>query len=201
MTSFLMSAYFALGDRGFAPYQGGTSVYSVSDPLELIHGKHNIRFGGVFRANEMNVRNNAFQDGFSVQVGSLTGDDIGDVLLGGLGVFAGHDQTFLGATTGRRWKLFRPFVQDDWRVTNNLTLNLGLAWALVTPETEVQNRQADFDVQNLKWYVPKGSPALSGCTVCVVTDGAAGIQFDKKALEPRIGFAWKPVGSDKTVVR
>ncbi len=201
MTSFLMSAYFAVGDRGFAPYQGGTNVYSVSDTLELIRGKHNIRFGGVFRANEMNVRNNAFQDGFSVQVGSLTGDDIGDVLLGGLGVFAAHDQTFLGATTGRRWKLFRPFVQDDWRVTNNLTLNLGLAWALVTPETEVQNRQADFDVQNLKWYVPKGSPALSGCTVCVVTDGAAGIQFDKKALEPRIGFAWKPVGSDKTVVR
>jgi hypothetical protein len=201
MTSFLMSSYFAVGDRGFAPYQGGTNVYSVSDTLELIRGKHSIRFGGGFRASQMNVRNNAFQDGFSVQVGSLTGDDIGDVLLGGLGVFAAHDQTFLGATTGRRWKLFRPFVQDDWRVTNNLTLNLGFAWALVTPVTEVQNRQADFDVQNLKWYVPKGSPAVAGCTNCVVTDGAAGIQFDKKALEPRIGFAWKPMGSEKTVVR
>jgi hypothetical protein len=201
MTSFLMSAYFALGDRGFAPYQGGTNVFSASDTLELIRGKHNIRFGGVFRANQMNVRNNAFQDGFSVQVGALTGDDIGDLLLGGLGVFAAHDQTFLGATTGRRWKLFRPFVQDDWRVTNNLTLNLGFAWALVTPETEVQNRQADFDVNTLKWYVPKGSPALAGCTACVVTDGAAGIQFDKKALEPRIGFAWKPMGSEKTSIR
>jgi len=201
MSSFLMSAYFALGDRGFAPYQGGTNVFSASDTLELIRGKHNIRFGAVFRANQMNVRNNAFQDGFSVQVGALTGDDIGDLLLGGLGVFAAHDQTFLGATTGRRWKLFRPFVQDDWRVTNNLTLNLGFAWALVTPVTEVQNRQADFDVQNLKWYVPKGSPALAGCNACVVTDGAAGIQFDKKALEPRIGFAWKPMGSEKTSIR
>ena len=201
MTSFLMSAYFALGDRGFAPYQGGTNVYSVSDTLDLIRGKHNIRFGGVFRANQMNVRNNAFQDGFAVEVGSATGDDIGDLLLGSWGVFAAHDQTFLGATTGRRWKLFRPFVQDDWRITNNLTLNLGFAWALATPETEVENRQADFDVRTLKWYVPKGSPALAGCTVCVVTDGAAGIQFDKKALEPRISFAWKPLGSEKTSIR
>jgi hypothetical protein len=201
MTSFLMSSYFAIGDRGFAPYQGGTNVYSVSDTLDLIRGKHNIRFGAVWRANQMNVRNNAFQDGFVVNIGLFSGDDIADLLLGSMGVFAAHDQTFLGATTGRRWKLFRPFVQDDWRVTNNLTFNIGFAWALATPETEVQNRQADFDIQTLKWYVPKGSPGLAGCTNCVATDGAAGIQFDKRALEPRFGFAWKPAGSDKTSIR
>jgi hypothetical protein len=201
MTSFDMAAYFSVGDRGYAPYQGGTNVYSFSDTLDLIRGKHNIRFGVVFRAEEMNVRNNAFQDGFAVETGGLTGDDVGDVLLGGLGVFASHDQTFLGATTGRRWKLVRPFVQDDWRVTSNLTVNLGFAWALATPETEVENRQSNFDIQNLKWYVPKGSPALAGCTSCIVSDGAAGVQFDKTALEPRIGFAWKPMGSDKTAIR
>ena len=201
LTSFDMSAYFSIGDRGYAPYQGGTNVYSVSDTLDLIRGKHNIRFGVVFRAEEMNVRNNAFQDGFIVQTGSGTNDDIAGTLIGGLGAFAAHDQTFLGATTGRRWKLFRPFVQDDWRVTSNLTLNLGFAWALATPETEVQNRQANFDVQNLMWYVPKGSPALSTCTVCIPTDGRVGIQFDKTSLEPRIGFSWKPMGSDKTAIR
>jgi hypothetical protein len=201
LTSFDMSAYFSVGDRGYAPYQGGTNVYSVSDTLDVIRGKHNIRFGAVFRANQMNVRNNAFQDGFAVETGVQTGDDIGDLLLGGLGVFAAHDQTFLGATTGRRWKLFRPFVQDDWRVTSNLTLNLGFAWALATPEVEEANRQANFNVQNLMWYVPKGSPGISGCTVCIPTNGRVGIQFDKTALEPRIGFAWKPMGSDKTAIR
>jgi carboxypeptidase family protein len=201
MTSFDMSAYFSIGDRGYAPYQGGTNVYSLSDTLDLIHGKHEIRVGLGFRAEEMNVRNNAFQDGFAVETGVQTGDDIADLLLGGLGVFAAHDQTFLGATTGRRWKLFRPFVQDDWRVTKNLTLNLGFAWALATPETEVQNRQANFDVQNLMWYVPSGSPGIAGCTDCIATDGRVGIQFDKTALEPRIGFAWKPMGSDKMSVR
>jgi hypothetical protein len=201
LTSFQMSSYFSVGDRGYSPYQGGTNVYSLSDTLDLIRGKHNIRVGLVFRANQMNVRNNAFQDGYVVEAGLGTGDDIADLLLGSMGVFAAHDQTFLGATTGRRWKLVRPFVQDDWRMTKNLTVNIGLAWSLATPETEAQNRQSNYNIQNLKWYVPKNSPALSGCTNCITTDGRVGIQFDKTALEPRIGFSWKPMGSDKTVLR
>ena len=196
-----MDSYFSIGDRGFAPYQGGTNVYSVSDTLHLIRGKHDIAIGMTFRASQMNVRNNAFQDGFAVENGVFTGDDVADLLLGSLGVFAAHDQTFLGATTGRRFKLYRPFVQDNWRVTNNLTLNLGFAWALVPPTTEVKNRQAEFDVTNKTWYVPAGSPAISGCTDCVTTDGRVGIQFDKSAVEPRIGLAWKPFGSDRTVIR
>jgi len=205
MTSFSMSAYYAVGDRGYAPYQGGTNVYSVSDTLDLIRGKHEIRFGGVYRANEMNVRNNASQDGFVTETGLFTGDDIADVLIGAMGVFAAHDQTFEGATVGRRWKLARPFVQDNWRVTNNLTVNLGLAWALVTPETEVENRQANFDSVSETWYVPKGSPGGCAASIlpfpCVSSNGRVGIQFDKTAFEPRIGLAWKPLGSQTTAVR
>ena len=68
-----MSNYFAIGDRGFAPYQGGTNVYSISDTLDLVRGKHNIRFGGTFRASQMNVRNNAFQDGFIVDNAAFDG--------------------------------------------------------------------------------------------------------------------------------
>jgi hypothetical protein len=201
MTSFLMTNYFAIGDRGFAPYQGGTNVYSISDTLDLIRGRHNIRFGGTFRASQMNVRNNAFQDGFVVENAALTHDDAADLLLGSTGIFAAHDQTFLGGTTGRRWKLFRPFVDDTWRVTKSLTVNLGVAWALATPTIEVQNRQANFDIQTLKWYVPKGSPTLADCgALCVPTDGRAGIQFDKTAVEPRIGLSWRVLGSDKTVI-
>jgi Carboxypeptidase regulatory-like domain len=201
LTSFQMTSYFSIGDRGYAPYQGGTNVYSVGDTIDFIRGKHDIRVGLTYRANEMNVRNNSFQDGYVVNLGLGTGDNIGDLLLGAMGVFAAHDQTFEGATTGRRFKLFRPFVQDDWRVTSNLTLNLGFAWALVTPETEVDNRQANYDIQNLTWYVPAGSPGITGCTNCVTTNGRVGIQFDKTALEPRIGLAWKPFGGDKTVIR
>src|ERR1700732_1426497 len=66
LSSTQMSGYFSLGDRGFAPFQGGTNVYSVSDTLDMIRGKHDVRVGMGFRANQMNVRTNGFQDGFLI---------------------------------------------------------------------------------------------------------------------------------------
>lgn len=198
LSSTLMNNYWALGDRGFAPFQGGTNVFFISDSFDMIRGKHDIRVGLGFRANQMNVETNAFQDGFYINFG-LSGDASSDLLLGELGGGI-HDQTFFGATTGRRWKLFRPFVQDDWRVTKDLTLNLGLAWALVTPITEAKNRQANFDFNSGKFFVA-GSADFGVCSICVRSDAAAGVQMDKTAFEPRIGLAWKPFGSQKTAVR
>src|SRR3989454_6986989 len=191
LSSTIVGNYWSLGDRGFAPFQGGTNVFSVSDSFDMIRGKHHIRIGGQLRANQLNVRAEGFQDGFLIPFG-ISGDASADLLMGqiGLGI---HDQTFFGATTGRRWKVFRPFVQDDWRVTNNLTLNLGLAWAIVTPTTEAQNRQANFDVASGKLFVA-GSASIAVCTLCIHSDPRLGIQLDKTALEPRIGLAWKPLG-------
>jgi Carboxypeptidase regulatory-like domain len=198
MSSTLMGNYFSLGDRGFAPFQGGTNVFSYADTLDMIRGKHDIRVGIGTRFNQMNVETNGFQDGFFIAFG-LTGDNTADLLLGQLGGGI-HDQTFLGATTGRRWKMFRPFVQDDWRVTPSLTLNLGLAWAIVTPITEARDRQANFDFSSGKFYVA-GSTVVSNCPYCVRSDSRVGIQLDKTAFEPRIGLAWKPFGSQTTAVR
>ena len=196
--------YWGLGDRGFAPFQGGTNVFMISDSLDMIRGKHDIRVGGQVRAQQMNVLTNAFQDGFFVFTNLWTnsgpnfvgGDNAADFLLG-LNSLAIHDQTFKGATTGRRWKMFRPYVQDDWRVTPNLTLNLGLAWAFVTPITEAQNRQANFDFNSNCGTPPGCNYLIPG----VNSDSRVGIELDKTALEPRIGFAWKPFGSGKTAVR
>ena len=151
-------------------------------------------YGGRCAQEQINVETNGFEDGFILDFGSLTGDEAADLLLGQIGTGSLHDQTFEGAMTGRRWKLFRPYVQDNWRVTNNLTLNLGLAWALVTPITEDQGRQSDFDVATGKYYVA-GNSAHRSCAICVPTDGRVGIQMDKTAFEPRIGIAWKPFGN------
>jgi Carboxypeptidase regulatory-like domain len=191
--------YWAAGDRGFSPFQGGTNVYMISDSFDYIRGKHDIHIGGAVRAQQMNVETNAFQDGFLIPF-DFSGDDVADLLLGqvGLGI---HDQTFSGATTGRRWKLFRPFVQDDVRVSSSLTVNLGFAWALVTPITEALNRQSNYDFASGKLYVAGHSPFLSGCSFCVASDPRVGIQLDKTAVEPRIGFAWKVLGSQNTVIR
>src|SRR5258707_6656665 len=60
----------------------------------------------------------------------------------------------------------------------------------LTPITEAHNRQANFDMASLKVLIPG-----------VNSDGRVGIQFDKTAVEPRIGLAWKPFGSQTTAVR
>ncbi|MBV8551674.1 MAG: carboxypeptidase regulatory-like domain-containing protein [Acidobacteriaceae bacterium] len=189
LTSTQMTGYWSLGDRGYSPFQGGTNVFSISDSLDMIRGKHNIKAGGEIRANQMNVLASGFQDGYWIFSPDWAGETMATFLLG-LPDLAIHDQTFDGDITGRRWKLFRPFVQDDWQVTRNLTLNLGLAWALVTPITEVANRQANFNFAN-------GQFLIAGKNA----DAQAGVQMDLTALEPRIGVAWKPLGNEKTAVR
>jgi hypothetical protein len=71
----------------------------------------------------------------------------------------------------------------------------------VTPETEVENRQSNFDSKTGMWYVPSGAPAVGGCTTCIASNGRVGVQLDKTALEPRFGLAWKPMGSQSTALR
>lgn len=203
LSSTQLTGYWSVGDRGFSPFQGGTNVFYVSDTMDLIRGKHNIRFGAGIRDNQMNVLTNGFGDGYFLLFGgggSYTGDDAADLLLGQVGGSI-HDQTFLGATTGRRWKMFRPFVQDDWRVSDNLTINLGVAWSLTTPITEAEGRQANFDYATGQYLIAGSAPGIAGCTNCVRTGGDVGVAFDKTAFEPRIGFAWKPTGNGNTVVR
>jgi hypothetical protein len=182
-------AYWSLGDRGYTPFVGGTNVWMYTDNLEMVRGHHDIRLGGSFRANQLNTVAVGFPNGFWVISGLWTGDPAAD-LLTGLTSLAIHDQEFDGGNTGRRWKLYRPFIEDTWKLSNSLTLNLGLAWAMVTPVTEVANRQSDFDPATGKFLVA-GQNAGSG----------AGIQMDWTALEPRVGFAWKPFGRTNTVVR
>ncbi len=198
--------YWSLGDRGFAPFQGGTNVFTIADSFDMIRGKHDIKIGADIRINQLNVRTNAFQDGFWVFNNSWTsgvadlgggtlastgvgGDNMASFLLG-LPFLGLHDQTFKGETTGRRWKVFRPYAEDTWRVTRDLTLNLGLGWALATPVTEAQDRQANFDFKTGRFLIPG-----------VTSDGRVGVEMDKTALEPRIGVAWKPFGSTRTAIR
>jgi Carboxypeptidase regulatory-like domain len=190
---------WSLGDRGFTPFQGGTDIFTFADSLDLIRGKHDIKVGIDVRANQMNVGTQAFQDGFWIPLGFFSGNPEADLTLGYVNI-SEHDQTFNGPVTGRRWKIIRPYVQDDWRITKDLTLNLGLAWDLSTPITEAAGRMADF----LPPSIATGANAATGQLLVANQGGiggSAGIYMNWQALEPRIGAAWKVLGSDKTVVR
>src|SRR6202522_1050903 len=191
------SGYWSLGARGYSPFQGGTDIYSFKDDLDLIRGKHDIHVGLNLRINQMNVGSEAFSSGFLLpgvtgnftSGGTAPGNVEADLLLGISGG-AIHDQTYDGAITGRRWKIIRPFVEDDWRITPSLTLNLGLAWGITTPITEVDNRMAD--------YIPSTGQLLIAGQNGV--SRSAGINMFWGAYEPRLGLAWKVLGSDKKVL-
>jgi hypothetical protein len=190
--------YWALGDRGYSPFQGGTDIFSLKDTLDVIRGKHDIHAGLDLRANQMNVGTEAFSSGFWLVgtfgnfsgAGVAPGSSEADLLMGLTGG-AIHDQTYDGATTGRRWKIVRPFVEDDWRVLPSLTLNLGLAWDITTPITEIHNRMSNY-IPSTETLMMAGQNGVSR---------SAGIQMFKGAYEPRLGLAWKVLGSDKTVLR
>jgi len=206
VSTLMLGGYWSLGDRGYTPFQGGTNIFSFGDTLDLIRGKHDIRVGIGIRANQMNVGAEAFQDGFWIHgaIGTFTGFSNlstggtvsipgsfpADVLLGLLGV-SEHDQTYNGPVSGRRWKIIRPFVQDDWRVTKDLTLNLGFAYNMTTPISEEHNRMANFIPTTGQLLVANQSGVSS----------SAGVNMDWTGYEPRIGLAYKLLGSDKTVVR
>jgi hypothetical protein len=193
------NGFWSLGDRGFTPFQGGTNIFSFNDAVDLIRGKHDVHVGIDFRANQMNVGTEAFQDGFLIPLGIFSGNQQADLTLGYSNI-SEHDQTFNGPVTGRRWKIIRPFVQDDWRISKDLTLNIGLAWNLSTPITESAGRMADF----LPPTIATGANAVTGELLVANQNGvsgSAGIHMYWKDLEPRIGAAYKVFGSDKTVVR
>lgn len=78
----IVTGFWSAGDRGFSPFQGGTNVFSVGDSLDLIRGKHDLHIGIDFRANQMNVGTEAFQDGFWIPFGNYSGNALADVSLG-----------------------------------------------------------------------------------------------------------------------
>jgi carboxypeptidase family protein len=204
VSTLMTGGYWSLGDRGYTPFQGGTNIFTVNDSLDMIRGKHDIKFGIDIRANQMNVGAEAFQDGFWIPGGatggnftglaatgtSISGNPEADFLLGITGL-AEHDQTYNGPVSGRRWKIYRPFVQDDWRITKDLTLNLGVAWDVTNPISESDSRLADYNPYTGQLLVA----GMNGVSQ------SAGVNKNWTAFEPRLGLAYKVLGSDKTVLR
>ena len=192
---------------------GADTVIQGGDTLIWSRGRHNVKFG--FQAYR--YRQDVFYSGNNGEAGSFSftgqytagpaagtksgavnpasgiasGIAEADFLLGLPATIAGGVN---GGTWGQRNSLFAAFSQDDWRVTPNLTLNLGLRWELVTPLNEVGNRQANFNLVTGQEYISGQSCPYSNC------DALYNQYNGITNFQPRLGIAWTP-GGGRMVIR
>ncbi len=206
---------------GLSTVGGAINAYTASnqpmwdfiESLTWVHGTHTLGFGAEYRTWKLNrdLADN-FLGNFTFN-GFVTGNPVADMLLGyysEAAVFQPGGFSSAGVAGNPRQfnlKYFAPYVQDDWKVNQNLTLNLGLRWDYRTVPYETHNHMGWLDVTN-----PAGGLCIADKTL--VTDGITGdnsyyrycgrrnpADASLTPFAPRIGFAWRPFGGDKTVIR
>jgi hypothetical protein len=181
LTKIQIAGYQQLGDSLWVPETIVENVYQLADTMSWTHGKHSLKFGADFRRQQRNFFQQTAPSGRLIFNGQYTlpvvGNGLADTLLG-IPSFTQQDNLF-GIDPTRYWDLAE-FVQDDIRVTPNLTLNVGLRYELSSP---AGGRVGNFD--------------LAKAIVNTSTHG--GVGFDKQNWAPRVGFAWTV--RPKTVVR
>ena len=172
------------------------TTYHFADNLTIIRGRHMIKTGGQLLRQQMNTfyAGNNGRTGLMRFSGRFTGPDSSQTGWGEADFFLGLPE-ILGrgldtGTWGHRKTIYGFYVQDDWRVTNRLTLNLGLRWEYHTPLVEVKDRQSNFE-------------PFTGKLLLAGKDGASRALYEPftKDFQPRVGFAWSPEFFRNFVVR
>src|ERR1700722_5436567 len=161
-----------------SPFLIGWNSYQVYDDALYTHGKHSLKFGFAFERDPYS----RFSE--TAPGGQFFFSSLQNFLTNVPSKFQGTNPATL-PTFGFRQSLFGGYLQDDWRVRSNLTVNLGLRYEMVTVPSEVQNRLANL--------VDLTSPTIR-----------LGQQFSNPTLrnfEPRVGFAWDPFKDGRTAVR
>lgn len=193
-----LTGYSCLGDRTFNPNPKLVQISQANDTVSWVHGNHNIAFGGslMFIHNYAGTSHNArgnihFNGQFTSQTpGQGRGSAFADFLLGQT-----NSATLTTPLVGRlRSRNYGIFVNDSWRVTHALTLNLGLRYNLQTPMVERDNRLWNFVLD------PQSSNY--GTTVQAASGGYLQRGFSNLNLNniaPRIGLAYQL--NSKTVIR
>ena len=178
------SNYNNLGTRGFRPQYQQPTLYQFVDSISWVHGKHTIRTGFETRQKSntnFNVSRTVPEYDFN---GNFTGDSLADLLTGQVYNFVADTQE----VETIKQKAYAAYIQDDWKVTPTLTVNLGLRWEYETPFYGTglyQNINFNFQTGQL---VHGTGP----------TDYL--INPDHKDFGPRVGVAWQ-VLPEKLVLR
>jgi hypothetical protein len=181
----------------------------VSESILLVRGRHNLSFGGDYRRSQNNGLSQQNARGaysFSGVATSLydesgfpaagTGFDFADFLLG---LPQSSTIRFGNADTYFRGALWSLFAQDDWRVRNTLSLNVGLRYDVVEPLREKYGRMANLDIAPGFTDVAVVTPGGTGPYTGVFPDGL--VNPDRNNVAPRIGLAWRPTSQRQLQVR
>lgn len=215
-----IDGYSEFGDRPNDPFSYKLKTFQFFDSLSIVAGKHNLKLGvDIIRSNflENDVRNVRGDFRFRGQNTNPAGAassgvySFADFLLGLPGTTSRQIGAVPADTTGTQYAFF---AQDDFRITNWLTLNLGLRYEYQTSLDEKTGRLANLLISpnNVGTLVCTEAQAevrtsggllvSSGC----VSAASVGlpetlINADKNNFGPRVGFALRPFKDDKTVIR
>jgi hypothetical protein len=163
-------------------------TYQLNEKVTWLKGRHALKLGGQFLRYDQRrfyAGNNGLL-GFINYSGAFTGNAFADFLLDQVGSKGRGSQAEPWTHLQNRLSFF---VQDDFKATRDLTLNLGLRWAYTSPLVEKDNRQSNFDlVTGLQTFAKDGS----------IEDRALYKPY-YKGFEPRLGFAWR--ASERLVFR
>lgn len=158
-----------------APY----TSFQFSDDINLTRGAHAIQAG----INVTRILNNQVISGTGAN-GQFVFDTIEQFLMGAPASF-NADTVDSNRHRGVRHTLFGFYIQDEFKYSPNLTLNLGLRWEFVTEVSEAAGRSAQL--------VNLSDPAY--------TVGLPLFNFTGHQIQPRLGIAWDPFGDGKTAIR
>ena len=181
--------------QDLTPVLRNSQTYSISDSMSLTRGKHGWTWGGDLRRQLVDTSNASNARGTFIFTGGVTGIPFADFLLG----LAQETSLQSGAEEySFRSRTFDLYVQDNWRVAKNLTLNLGVRYEYVTPFIELNNQLANLDVApDFSAVAPVLPGQIGPITGKKYPDGL--VNPDRNNFAPRLGLAWKPL--PKTVVR
>ncbi|HYM13045.1 MAG TPA: carboxypeptidase regulatory-like domain-containing protein [Bryobacterales bacterium] len=198
------------GFAGFFDQPGSGDLqrdYEIYDNLSWVRGAHSIKVGGEYqRVSAFNFQNPAPARGSFAFDGRYTGNAFADFLLGDTLATARTTENLETQPLNNRGALF---AQDDWTVSSKLTLNLGLRWQYEGP---FQNgfgagNLANFDPHTGKIVVLQGTPNPLFAGLPIVAGQSVGLDSSNYMIhhwhqfEPRFGFAYRPLGTARFVVR
>lgn len=198
--------YFNVACGTCAPGYFDVNNYQISDDFSWIKGKHQIGFGIDGRKEQFNETNNQQSNGqwtFSGgSTGGYPGDNLAELMLGQMSAWNQGNPL----SDYMRETVFAAYVQDTWRATEHLTLNLGARWEPLQPTIDKQCRGNQFNLADFIAGVhsaeyPNAPAGLVFAHDSGNTNGCAFTQSHWLDTSPRLGLVWDPAGKGKQTVR